>query len=81
MDHHPKVFPQPGLGLSAALAILAFALAPFAATSAAAEGPEIALRVGQADNDYERVGLSLRFGPLWSTDWGNWKASLRPNWS
>lgn len=78
MDHHPKVFPQPGLGLSAALAILAFALAPFAATSAAAEGPEIALRVGQADNDYERVGLSLRFGPLWSTDWGNWKASLRP---
>jgi lipid A 3-O-deacylase len=58
-----------------ALAILAFAFAPFAA---AAEGPGIALVVGQTDSDYERAGLSLRFGPMWSTDWGNWKASLRP---
>jgi opacity protein-like surface antigen len=63
--------------LSAALAILAFSLAPPAA-AAGAEGPEIALRVGTNGNDYERAGLGLRFGPVWSTDWGNWKASLRP---
>ena len=74
-DHYQKVLPRRRFGLPTALAILAFALAPF---TAAAEGPGIALVVGQADSDYERAGLSLRFGPMWSADWGNWKASLRP---
>ena len=74
-DYYQKVLPRRRFGLPTALAILAFALAPF---TAAAEGPGIALVVGQADSDYERAGLSLRFGPMWSADWGNWKASLRP---
>ena len=78
MGRYSVVFPQCRFGLPTALAILAFTFTPFATASAAAEGPEIALLVGEGGGDYERVGLSLRFGPLWSADWGNWKASLRP---
>lgn len=78
MGRHPVVLPYPGFSLSATFALLAFTFTPFATAPAAAEGPEIALLVGEGGSDYERVGLSLRFGPLWSTDWGNWKASLRP---
>ena len=64
-------------GFSAALVTLVFIFAPLAA-AAETEGPEIALRAGEAGSDYERAGLGLRFGPVWSRDWGNWKASLRP---
>ncbi|HUX29659.1 MAG TPA: acyloxyacyl hydrolase [Thiobacillus sp.] len=78
MNRHPKVLSQPGCRLPAAFALLAFALTPFTAASAAAEGREIALLVGEGGSDYERAGLSLRFGPMWSADWGSWKASLRP---
>ncbi|MCD6707510.1 MAG: acyloxyacyl hydrolase [Thiobacillus sp.] len=78
MDRYPVVLPQPGFSLSVAFALLAFTFTPFATASAAAEGPEIALLVGEAGGDYERAGLSLRFGPMWSADWGNWRASLRP---
>ena len=78
MDRYPVVLPQRRFGLSTTLAILAFTFTPFATASAAAEGPEIALLVGEAGDDYERAGLSLRLGPMWSADWGNWKASLRP---
>lgn len=77
MDRYPKVLSQP-CSLPAAFALLVFTLTPFTAASATAEGPGIALLVGEAGSDYERVGLSLRFGPMWSADWGNWKASLRP---
>ena len=75
MGRYPVVLPQSRFGLPTALAILAFTFTPFAA---AAEGAGIALVVGEADSDYERAGLGLRFGPVWSADWGNWKASLRP---
>lgn len=75
MGRYPVVLPQCRFGLSTALAILAFTFAPFAA---AAEGTGIALVVGEAGGDYERAGLGLRFGPMWSGDWGNWKVSLRP---
>jgi opacity protein-like surface antigen len=78
MTRYQKASSQSGSSLLAALAILACSLTPCAAASAAAEGPEIALLIGEADSDYERVGLGVRFAPLWSTDWGNWKASLRP---
>jgi opacity protein-like surface antigen len=54
---------------------MAFTFTPFAAV---ADGPGIALMVGEAGSDYERAGIGLRFGPMWSADWGNWKASLRP---
>ena len=75
MGRYPVVLPQCRFGLPTALAILAFTFAPLAA---AAEGTGIALVASQTDSDYERAGLSLRFGPMWSADWGNWKASLRP---
>jgi lipid A 3-O-deacylase len=75
MGRYPVVLPQCRFGLPTALAILAFTFTPFAA---AAEGTGIALVIGEADSDYERAGLGLRFGPVWSADWGNWKASLRP---
>lgn len=78
MDRHPKILSQAGCRLPAAITLLALAVTPLATASATAEGPEIALLVGEAGRDYERAGLSLRFGPMWSTDWGNWKASLRP---
>lgn len=78
MARYQKALSQSGFSLSAALAILAFSLTPCAAAPAAAERPEIALLIGEADSDYERFGLGLRFGPLWSTDWGKWKVSLRP---
>jgi lipid A 3-O-deacylase len=61
-----------------ALAVLALLLASPAFATPAAEAPEVALRVGEAGSDYERIGLSLRLGPLWSTRWGNWQAALRP---
>jgi hypothetical protein len=78
MGRYPVVLPQPGFSLFSAFALLAFTFTPFATASAAAEEPEIAVLVGEGGSDYERVGLSLRFGPLWSADWANWKASLRP---
>lgn len=78
MGRYPVVMPHPGFRLFSAFALLAFTFTPFATASAAAEGPEIALLIGEAGDDYERAGLSLRFGPLWSADWGNWNASLRP---
>lgn len=77
MARHSKALRQSAYGLSAALAVLAFSFPPPAA-AAAAEGPEIALRVGTNGNDYESAGLGLRFGPVWSRNWGNWQASLRP---
>lgn len=64
------------LTASATLVMLACVLAPPAAR-AEAEHPELALRYG-AGNDQERIALGLRLGPLWSTDWGRWQASLRP---
>lgn len=78
MVRTPNVLPHRGCGLSAAFAILAFSMTPLTAAAAAAESPEIAVRVGEAGSDYERIGLSLRLGPLWSTRWGNWQAALRP---
>jgi hypothetical protein len=60
----------------AAKAILTFAL--LAASPAWAADMEIALRYGESDGDYERSGIGLRLAPLWSADWGGWKAELRP---
>lgn len=77
MDPDSAIFPASGFIFSVALALL-MASVSLPAAAAEAEGPEIALLVGEGGSDYERLGLSLRFGPLWSTDWGNWKASLRP---
>lgn len=77
MDRDPATSPVSGFVFSVALALLASGV-PLPASAAEAEGPEIALLVGEGGSDYERLGLSLRFGPLWSTDWGNWNASLRP---
>jgi opacity protein-like surface antigen len=40
---------------------------------------EIVLRHGEeSGGHYERSGIGLRLGPLWSTDWGGWSAQLRP---
>jgi hypothetical protein len=58
----------------AAKAILTFALL---AAPACGADMEIALRYGES-GDYERSGVSLRLAPLWSADWGGWKAALRP---
>lgn len=45
---------------------------------ARAADTELLLRYGGSDSDYERMGIGLRLGPLWSADWGGWKAELRP---
>jgi hypothetical protein len=78
MDRNQQAIPQLGYRFSATLAILALSFTPFSAAAVAAESPEIALLIGEAGSDYERIGLGLRLGPLWSANWGNWKASLRP---
>lgn len=44
---------------------------------ALAEDMAVSLRYGELDN-YERIGADLRFKPLWSADWGNWRATLHP---
>jgi opacity protein-like surface antigen len=77
MIRTPNVFPQPGYGLPAALALLALSLAPLAA-AATTGGPAVALRAGEAGSDYERIGVSVRLTPLWSSRWGNWQVSALP---
>lgn len=52
--------------------VLALAAAPACADDLAAS-----LRYGET-GDYDRIGASLRFGPLWNADWGNWRATLQP---
>lgn len=42
-----------------------------------AEDTTVALRYGEFDN-YDRIGASLRFAPVWTADWGNWRAALHP---
>lgn len=64
-----------------AKALLACALALLAATPAQAANDAndaLVLRYGESDSDYERIGLGLRLAPVWSADWGAWKAQLRP---
>ncbi|NMG66865.1 hypothetical protein GPA19_18150 [Azoarcus indigens] len=60
----------------AAGAVLGLAVAPLA--HAEDDGPEIILRYGESGQHYERSGIGFRFSPVWSDDWGNWKATLRP---
>ncbi len=54
MDRYPVVLLQSGFSLFAAFTLLAFIFTPFGTASAAAEGQEIALLVGEAGGDYER---------------------------
>jgi opacity protein-like surface antigen len=64
---------------SAANAILSFSLMLLAAAPTGAAGAEIILRHGEGGGGhYERSGIGLRLGPLWSTEWGGWSAQLRP---
>jgi len=63
---------------AAAHALLALSLVLLAAAPQRAAATEVALRYGEGDNDYSRTGASLRFGPLWTDNWGNWKATLDP---
>lgn len=47
--------------------------------SGAVSAAEPSLRFYHGENDnYERSGLSLRFGPLWERKWGAWTADIRP---
>jgi opacity protein-like surface antigen len=78
MIRPPKVLSQSGHGLAAMLALLALSLSPLPAAATAAEGPALSLLAGEANSDYDRAGLSLRLGPVWSTQWGNWKTTLHP---
>ena len=78
MARYVKVLSQLDHGLVLASAIVVSAFCLLAVAPARAESPEIVLRYGEADSHYERSGIGLRFGPLWSADWGNWKATLRP---
>lgn len=57
---------------------LALGFALLAALPAGAADREALLRYGRSDSDYERVGVGLRLAPVWSADWGSWKARLRP---
>jgi len=79
MIRHRNVLLQSGYGLSAMLALLAISLSPLpAAAVAAPDTPAVALRGGEDGNDYERIGLSMRLNPLWSSRWGNWQVSALP---
>lgn len=57
-------------------AALTLAAALVAAPAFAAD-TAFSLRVGEHDN-YERVGASVRFAPLWSRDWSGWRLALHP---
>lgn len=60
--------------MKAAVPLLVAMLIPAAASAA-----EPSLRFFHGENDnYERTGLSLRFGPLWERKWGNWNAGIHP---
>lgn len=63
---------RPALGL--ALATLALA----ASSTARAEGPDLVLKFGEASGNYERIGVGLRFGPLWTDSWGGFRLALHP---
>lgn len=68
----------PARDRSAAAAARALGLVLLAALPAGAADREALLRYGRSDSDYERVGIGLRLGPVWSADWGRWNAQLRP---
>ena len=59
-------------------ALLALSLALLAEAPQRAAATEVVLRYGEGDSDYSRIGVGLRFGPVWSDNWGNWKATLDP---
>lgn len=64
-----------GLGLTT----LTLAALTFAAMSAArAEGLDLVLKYGDASGNYERTGVGLRFGPLWTDRWGPFRLALHP---
>jgi len=64
--------------LAALAAGAALGLAFMPAAHADDDGPEIILRHGESGKHYERSGVGFRFSPIWSDDWGSWKATLRP---
>lgn len=78
MACHRNASSQPCYRVVTSNMILAFALILSAAAPARAGVQELVLMYGETDGDYRRTGLGLRFGPWWSADWGNWKATLRP---
>ena len=63
MGRYPVVLPHPGLSLFSAFALLAFTFTPFATAPAAAEGPEIALLVGEGGSDYKKAQATLYGAP------------------
>lgn len=65
--------PSSGFAAAALLTVCAVAAAP-----AYAEDIDVLLRHSFSSGDYERAGVGMRFKPLWSDDWGNWKATVRP---
>lgn len=44
---------------------------------ACADGMSASVRYGEYDN-YDRLGASLRFAPVWQGQGGNWRATLHP---
>lgn len=51
--------------------------AALVSASALADDTAFRVRFGEYDN-YQRVGASVRFAPLWSSGWGGWRATLHP---
>lgn len=43
-----------------------------------AQDMEVVVRRSFSENNFDRTGIGLRFGPLWSDSWGNWHAKLVP---
>ncbi len=58
------------------LAVLVMVVCPIAA--AQADDAEVVLKHGTASGQYERTGVALRLGPLWSDAWNGWRLTLRP---
>ncbi len=69
---------QPSAQSPFSRSLLTVALALLAASPVWAGDKQILLRYGESDGDYERSGIGLRLAPIWSADWGHWKALLRP---
>lgn len=71
-------FPSLVAALATTCAGVLLALTPASAALAADGDRSLVFRYGEADDDYERLGVALRFGPWWSWDRGGWHASLHP---
>ena len=53
------------------------AVSMLAAGAVSAAEPAVSVFHGEHDS-YDRTGLSVRLGPVWETDWGQWHTGLHP---